>query len=293
MEYIRVHATNRLRLLHGAVKGLKYLHDANLVHGDLKGANILMTNDTPPTACLADFGFTTLVLDPQNPMSSSLTLQGGTMSFMAPELLAPRSYGLKKSVPTREADIYAFGLVILQVLTGEQPFSNYKPQELAYYVSLGARPDKPQNATEIGISDSLWKLIQICWDRTIEGRPQIQEVVEGVGSSAAKWRTEMPPSPPERREESFEEESDELKHLGIFETYQSETPPGPSLPKPSPPKPSPPGPSPPGPPDEDYEVVTRSHLYQETSPPPTDIPRRKRDVFRRCWSKLFGSKPRN
>lgn len=75
-----------------------------------------MTNDTPPSACLADFGFTTLVLDPQNQMSSSLTLQGGTMSFMAPELLAPSSYGLKKSVPTREADIYAFGLVILQVI---------------------------------------------------------------------------------------------------------------------------------------------------------------------------------
>ena len=37
------------------------------------------------------------------------------MSFMAPELLAPSSYGLKKSVPTREADIYAFGLVIFQV----------------------------------------------------------------------------------------------------------------------------------------------------------------------------------
>lgn len=97
-------------------------------------------------------------------------------------------------------------------MTGEQPFSNYKPQELAYYVSLGARPDKPQDAAKIGISDSLWELIRICWDRTIEERPQIQEVVEGVGNSAAKWHTDMPPSPPERREDSFQEESDELKH---------------------------------------------------------------------------------
>ena len=37
------------------------------------------------------------------------------MYFMAPELLAPSSYGLNKSVPIREADIYAFGLVIFQV----------------------------------------------------------------------------------------------------------------------------------------------------------------------------------
>jgi len=74
-----------------------------------------MTNDTPPKACLADFGFTTMVFDQDNPMSSSLTLEGGTLSFMAPELLAPSKFGLKNAVPTQEGDIYAFGLVILQV----------------------------------------------------------------------------------------------------------------------------------------------------------------------------------
>jgi len=76
-----------------------------------------MTNHAPPKACLADFGFTTMVLDPQNPMSSSFTLEGGTLAFMAPELLAPSEHGLRGAVPTREGDIYAFGLVILQVPT--------------------------------------------------------------------------------------------------------------------------------------------------------------------------------
>ncbi|KAF9789222.1 kinase-like domain-containing protein [Thelephora terrestris] len=214
MEYIRKHSTNRLRLLHGAVNGLKYLHDAHLVHGDLKGPNILMTNDTPPTACLADFGFTTLVLDPLNPMSSSLTLQGGTMAFMAPELLAPSNYGLKNSVPTQEADIYAFGLVLFQVLTGDQPFRTYTPQELGYYVSVGIRPDKPANAKEIGISNALWKLMQVCWHRNIEGRPQIQKVVKGVGNAAAKWRADMLPSGTERRE-------DHAGRAGIFESHKA------------------------------------------------------------------------
>jgi serine/threonine protein kinase len=75
-----------------------------------------MTNGKPPTACLADFGFTTMVFDPQLSMASSQTLQGGTMTFMAPELLAPSHYKLKNSFPTQEADIYAFSLVILQVI---------------------------------------------------------------------------------------------------------------------------------------------------------------------------------
>ena len=74
-----------------------------------------MTNDVPPRACLADFGFTSMVLDPQNPMSSSFTLEGGTLAFMAPELLAPPKFGLKGSVPTQQGDIYSFGLVMFQV----------------------------------------------------------------------------------------------------------------------------------------------------------------------------------
>lgn len=39
----------------------------------------------------------------------------GVATFMAPELLVPSKFGVKDSVPTKEADIYAFGLVIFQV----------------------------------------------------------------------------------------------------------------------------------------------------------------------------------
>jgi len=74
-----------------------------------------MTNDVPPRACLADFGFMTMVLDPVRPMACSAQLDGGTTTFMAPELLAPSRYGMSDSVPTPESDVYAFGLVIYQV----------------------------------------------------------------------------------------------------------------------------------------------------------------------------------
>jgi hypothetical protein len=74
-----------------------------------------MSNDTPPRACLADFGLMAMVLDPKQPMSCSAQLEGGTTTFMSPELLVPSMFGVKSSVPTPEADIYAFGLVIFQV----------------------------------------------------------------------------------------------------------------------------------------------------------------------------------
>ena len=188
-----------------------------------------MTNDTPPKACLADFGFTTMVLDPQSPMSSSLTLGGGTMTFMAPELLVPYKYGLKRAVPTREGDIYAFGLVIVQVvacisspllflticqvLTGEMPFREVKSLELGLHVWSGHRPSKPENAEDIGITDSLWKLIQKCWDGEKMRRPKIQQIVDGAGNAAANWHELIPPSTAADTEDTYEDDSeDELKH---------------------------------------------------------------------------------
>ena len=70
----------------------------------------------PPRACLADFGFTTVVPDSQNPVSWSPVLEVGVVAFTAPELLAPSIFGRIDSLPTQEGDIYAFGLTILQVL---------------------------------------------------------------------------------------------------------------------------------------------------------------------------------
>jgi hypothetical protein len=56
-----------------------------------------------------------IVLDPVQQMSCSAQLEGGTTTFMSPELLMPSKFGMKDSVPTPEADIYALGLVIFQV----------------------------------------------------------------------------------------------------------------------------------------------------------------------------------
>jgi len=57
--------------------------------------------------------------------------------------------------------------------------------------------------------------MQKCWDGNLSRRPQIQEVVEGMGNAAAKWRVVAPPSPMEYAEDSAEEESDELPHGGF------------------------------------------------------------------------------
>jgi len=168
-----------------------------------------MSNDIPPRACLADFGFMTMVLDPSQPMSCSAQLEGGTLVFMSPELLVPSRFDLTESKPTPEADIYAFGLVvhqvcdhdrghqpftyIFQVLTGELPFPGLGMAEIAVKVVEGVRPTKPENASTIGFSDSLWSFAQRCWDHEMGLRPRIAEVVSQLERAVTDWDGVMPP----------------------------------------------------------------------------------------------------
>ena len=112
--------------------------------------NILITNETPPRACLADFGLSTLA--PNAGGETATITAGGTPLYMAPELLCPTEFGTKGGRPTQPADIYALGMVIYEVLTGSQPFyeKNWQVYEVTYHVVCGARPAKPDNAEDIG-----------------------------------------------------------------------------------------------------------------------------------------------
>ena len=88
--------------------------------------NVLITNNTPPRACLADFGFSAMIHDPSLPISRNAQLDDDTFVFASPELLVSSESGMEIGlVPTQEADIYAFGMVIFQVLgyyCGHGPF---------------------------------------------------------------------------------------------------------------------------------------------------------------------------
>ena len=106
-----------------------------------------------------------------------------------------------------------------QVLTGETPFRGIRQSALALHVLRGVRPDKPENASAIGLCDSLWDLTRRCWDGKMELRPEVGEVVAQLGKAAASWDGIMPPcthgegvaSGPEEMSDS--EEYSELENL--------------------------------------------------------------------------------
>nr|XP_043638587.1 phytosulfokine receptor 1 [Erigeron canadensis] len=111
--------TTRLRIAQGAIRGLAYLHqscDPHILHRDIKSSNILL--DEHFEAHLADFGLARLILPYDTHVTTDLV---GTLGYIPPE------YGLA-SVASYKGDIYSFGVVLLELLTGKRPMDMCKPK---------------------------------------------------------------------------------------------------------------------------------------------------------------------
>ena len=123
---------------------------------------------------LADFGFTRVATISVIVESSE---GQGTLHFMAPELLVPSLFNLEKGVPSKEADIYALGMTVYQVLTGRWPFFPKRETEITHAIVSGERPSKPENANEIGLTEVVWDLLEECWREDRTTRPDISKLL--------------------------------------------------------------------------------------------------------------------
>ncbi|KAL2365595.1 hypothetical protein RJZ56_001472 [Blastomyces dermatitidis] len=114
-------------------KGLKYLHERNIVHRDIKPENILLVDDRL-TVKLADFGLAKIIGE-----DSFTTTLCGTPSYVAPEILEENPRHRKYS---RAVDIWSLGVVLYICLCGFPPFSDElytreNPYTLADQIKLG------------------------------------------------------------------------------------------------------------------------------------------------------------
>ncbi|KAG5349736.1 hypothetical protein C0989_002094 [Termitomyces sp. Mn162] len=175
---------DRTPMISDVVLGMKYLHENGVVHGDLKSLNILVTESE--RACLANFDLSHVTESSGlgGVVLSSHGVGGGTMGFMAPELL---KYELKRtnasdvyeSKRTSASDVFAFGMVCFEIFIeiGEPGFSNTLISTALIY--SGIRPQRPTGEVHVqrGLSNTMWALMERCWSSSPEHRPTAAEIM--------------------------------------------------------------------------------------------------------------------
>ncbi|KAJ7145894.1 kinase-like domain-containing protein [Mycena epipterygia] len=186
LKYLEVHGrANVDKLLFEIAQGLQYLHSRNIVHGDLRGANILINEDW--SACLTDFGLSVF----SNASSSMRTsTRAGSLYWMAPELIDPDRFGFKFA-RTPASDVYAFGCVCIEVYTGRPPFSELSEAAALLRTVNGERAGRPSGPP--AMSDVLWQNVTAYWAEDRTARPSAEVVVQNMTPPALQ--KPLPPLP--------------------------------------------------------------------------------------------------
>jgi hypothetical protein len=182
LEYVGKNPdANRIHLLFGAAKGIEYLHSRNIVHGNLKCANILVASDGEARIC--DFGMSTVIEEVTEKSASATLTAAGSARWLAPELIEGSI-----ASPTFPADTYSFAMAILELLTGKHPFANLKRDASVIHniVVLKLMPKRPEGPdVKKWLSDDLWELMRKCWSPDAPARPPMSVVADGMKSIEA------------------------------------------------------------------------------------------------------------
>ncbi|KAF9438340.1 ATP binding [Entomortierella beljakovae] len=123
------------------LEGLDYLHECDIIHRDIKGANILVDNK----GCIkiSDFGISKKVEDHLksiNVKSSRPSLQGSTF-WMAPEVV-------KQIETTYKADIWGLGCLVVEMFTGTHPFPQFSQMQALFQIGSNCSPDIPEDISD-------------------------------------------------------------------------------------------------------------------------------------------------
>ncbi|KAJ1306011.1 hypothetical protein OPQ81_010726 [Rhizoctonia solani] len=165
---------NRRDIVSDALNGLCYLHGLGILHGDLKGANILIKDDC--TACLSDLGLARACHE-----ATTASMRGnGSIRYMSPEILLTNDESDVCTIPvkTLESDIFAFGLVIRELLGDEIPYAEiHSIPHIIRLIASGSRPSRPKNpVANEWLCDKIWEIVEASLANNPKRRPAAFEI---------------------------------------------------------------------------------------------------------------------
>ncbi|KAG8901504.1 hypothetical protein FRC00_006726 [Tulasnella sp. 408] len=153
----------RFYLLRETADAITYLHGEKVIHGDIKGDNILISSSG--SALLCDFGLS----KKEGSYTSSGQKGAGSTPWTSPEVLSGATRGT-------QSDIYAFGITIAEILAGKPPF--WHMNDHAIIIAVTHHDQRPLQLTESfgGRSyEAIWDIARDCWKRDPSERIRIAD----------------------------------------------------------------------------------------------------------------------
>ncbi|KAL8516592.1 hypothetical protein ACS0TY_015020 [Phlomoides rotata] len=193
----------RVNIALDVARGVEYLHSMgqqSFIHRDLKPSNILLGDDM--RAKVSDFGLVKAAPDENYSVETRLA---GTFGYLAPEYAATGKV-------TRKVDVYAFGVVLMEITTGRKSLDSSLPEEssnlVAWFRPFLQDKNELKNAVDpvlLSAMDdetfqSIWKVAELaghCTNREPNQRPDMSHAVNVLSSLVEQW------TPTHNEEDSF------------------------------------------------------------------------------------------
>ncbi|GAA3338936.1 Stk1 family PASTA domain-containing Ser/Thr kinase [Curtobacterium pusillum] len=156
-EHHALTAEQATDILRAVLAGLASAHRAGIVHRDLKPENVLLADDG--RIKLGDFGLARATT--ANTATGAALL--GTIAYLSPELVT-------RGAADSRSDIYALGIMLYEMLTGEQPYKGEQPMQIAYQHANDTVP--APSAAVAGVPPELDDLVAWATARNPDDRPR-------------------------------------------------------------------------------------------------------------------------
>jgi len=155
-EQKRLSIPQTITIMDAVLSGLAAAHRAGIVHRDVKPENVLLAEDG--RIKIGDFGLARATT--ANTASGQMLM--GTIAYLAPELVT-------RGTADARSDIYALGIMLYEMLVGEQPYKGEQPMQIAYQHATDSVP-RP-SAKNPAIPEQLDELVMWATERSPDERP--------------------------------------------------------------------------------------------------------------------------
>ena len=181
----RLTAQQVVDIMHSVLSGLAAAHRAGILHRDLKPENVLLADDG--RIKIGDFGLARAAS--ANTASGQALL--GTIAYLSPELVT-------RGIADTRSDLYAVGIMMYEMLVGEQPFRGEQPMQIAYQHANGSVPSPSTRNPAVPVE--LDELVLWATQRNPDDRPRdARQLLDRLFETHSVLMTAQPDGVPTQR----------------------------------------------------------------------------------------------